>query len=237
MATQTETLIVPYSRDTFYEAVHISTAGDLYEERNGQKFVHDILAPIFKKHKVEEVFGVGLVHRHFDIEEDEKLVEFNMVATPWAVDVGPHHLQGKKTDSLIYELSWMLNADGKWMAFEFSFSPGQGKRPYIVNIRESKYYDFLVEFTQALQTHNQGNLFGLRAWPGPGFGGVFEFTQGKANINLIPEEASFEEGVKYQETQWFWADEYVKKAAGCYCATNRINGHIGHAPRSGCRLT
>ena len=196
MVTETEALTVPYSRDTFHNAFHISTAGDEFQERNGQKFISNILAPIFKKHRVEEVFGIGLVHRHFDIEEDEKLVEFNNISTPWAVDVGLHELVGKKTDSLIYETSWMLDTDNKWMAYEFSFSPVGGQDSYIVNIGDPKHYDFLVEYTQALKAAGWGDLLGLRAWPGPGFSGVFEFTQGKANINLIPEQASMEEGYR-----------------------------------------
>ena len=222
----TETLTIPYSRDIFHTAIHISTAGNEFQKRDGQHFIDTVLAPIFKKHCVEEAFGVGLIHRHFDIEEDEKLVEFNNVSTPWTIDVGLNEFAGK-TNSLVYEIAWMLNNNDKWMAYEYSFSPAAGKGSYIVNIREPKYHNFLVEYTAALKAGGWEKLLGLRAWPGPGFHGVFEFTQGKANINLVPEQFSFdkEKGIKYQETMWFWADEFVKKLSSCYCFTENHGPH------------
>ena len=224
----TETLAVPYSHETFHSAVHISDAGEEYRKRDAQKFVDGTLAPIFKKHKVEETFGVGLVHRHFDIKEDEKLVEFNNVSTPWTIDAGLNEVAVKGTNSLIYEVAWMLNKDGKWMAYEYAFSPVRGKDSYVVDIRDPKHHDFLVEYTAALKAGGWEKLLGMRAWPGPGFNGVLEFTQGKANINLVPEQfdLSQEDGIGYQETMWFWAEEFAKKHTNCYC---RAINHGGHA--------
>jgi hypothetical protein len=214
----TETLTVPYSHTTFHSTLDISKAGREFNDRKGKKFVNDTLAPIVKKHNLEEVFGVGLVHRHFDISPDEKLVEFNNISTPWTVDAGINNFNGR-TNSLIYEVAWMLDSDGKWMAYEYSFSPVKGRDRFIVEINDPKYKEFLVDYTVAVKAGGWEKLLGLRAWPGKGFNGVLEFTQGKANINLVPGEFEFsqEDDIGYAETMWFWAPEFLNNEAICDC--------------------
>lgn len=176
------------------------------------------------------------MHRHFDIAPDEKLVEFNNITTPWTINVGLNEFNGR-TDSLVYETAWMLNPEGKWMAYEYAFSPVRGRDSYIVDIQDSKHRDFLNEYTAALEAGGWAKLLGLRAWPGKGFEGTFEFTQGKANINLVPGQFDMEreEGIIYSETMWFWADEFRKRSGRCYCQQGRHGGHVGHTngPGSG----
>ena len=188
----TETLTAPYSHDTFHTAVDISVAGKEFLTRDGKKFVEETLAPLVKRHGLEGDFGVCLIHRHFDIDPNEKLVEFNNITLPLTINVGLNEFAGKE-DHLIYDTAWMLDSNGKWMAYEYSFSLTRGKDSYIVNIQDVKYRDFLVEFTAAVTAGGWETILGLRAWPGPGFQGVLEITQGKANYNLAPQQHLLDE--------------------------------------------
>jgi hypothetical protein len=44
------------------------------------------LKSLFLRYGVENIFGVALVHRHFDPEEGTVLVEKDMVTAPWKCD-------------------------------------------------------------------------------------------------------------------------------------------------------
>ena len=111
MTIQAQTLTVPYSHDTFHTTKPIQQVVKEYYDRDGQKFVDEVLAPIVKKHNFKEQSGATLVHRHFDIDPDEKLVEFNNISTPWKVNVGFNEFNGS-SNSLIYETA--LDAERRW---------------------------------------------------------------------------------------------------------------------------
>ncbi|KPI37128.1 uncharacterized protein AB675_3594 [Cyphellophora attinorum] len=149
-------LSVPYSTETFHKALSINSAGTSLEERNAVAFVSGTLAPIIREHGMESHFGVGLIHRHFNLEPEEILVD------------------------LIYPIAWMLkestndddgNETRKWMPYEFAFSPVAGKDSFVVNLDDSPAKQaFLEAFTTALTEGGFQDLLGLRAWPGEGFG-------------------------------------------------------------------
>lgn len=230
----THPLTTPYSSTTFHASPHIDTAASTFETQNGKSFIDKILAPLIRKHTVEECFGPTLVHRHFDIEADEKLVEFNNVTTPWTID---EEFQDTNVGSngLIYPTAWLLDAEGKWMAYEFAFSPTGGKDKHIVDFNAAKYHDFLLEYALAIKAGGWEKVLGLRAWPGDGFAGVLEFTQGKANINLTPAEfdlARAQEGrMRFVETMWFFCKGFLEhpiygRCVG-WCPRTAFGTHTG----------
>jgi hypothetical protein len=94
-------------------------------------------------------------------------------------------------DSLVYETSWLLDSDDNWMAYEFAFAPrGPAENKVIVDLENEKYRAFINEYATAIKDGGYNRLIGLRAWPGRGFRGGLEITEGSANIMLKPVEVS-----------------------------------------------
>ena len=225
MTTQSMTLVAPYSHDFFHQ---IQDVGDVMGElktKDSNAFVHTTLAPIFKKHYLEEVLGVGLVHRHFSISPNEKLVEFNNITTPWSgIKLSSNHSAKipNSANGLVTETSWVLDANDKWMPFEFSFDP-QGTTT-VVNLEDAQYQEFLREYTTALKQNGFDKILGLTAWPGAGYTGGLEFCSGRGNIVLTPDQTTAEDGnANNVQTAWFWHPEWLqpykgkKKSNRCCC--------------------
>ena len=47
---------------------------------------------VFQRHGVHQTLGLTVLHRHFDLETGEKLVEFNAVTAPWRMPDSPELL-------------------------------------------------------------------------------------------------------------------------------------------------
>jgi hypothetical protein len=247
-------LTTPYSSPLFHtQTLSIRLAGLALRGRSALTFISTVLEPLIKSHNMTAHFGVGLVHRHFDMAEHEILVECNGTSTPWAVKPGTLGFNGG-TESLVWPVAWMLVEEepeedrtedeqgnevkhAKWMPYEFAFSPVGGRDSYIVDVDSPAYIAFLTEFTAALQASGFQDILGLRAWPGPGFKGLLEFTQGKANITLKPGEYVLRdsEEVGYTQTMWFWEKEFEDANCRCICNTGRHGGHVGHGGHYGPR--
>jgi hypothetical protein len=228
-------LSVPYSTEVFHKALSIHSAGAAFRKRNADAFISGTLEPIIREHDMEALFGIGLIHRHFDLEAEEILVEFNNISTPWACEPGLT-TSDAGFNSLIYPVAWMLkesaNHDGgetrKWMPYEFAFSPVAGKDSFVVNLDNSPAKQaFLEAFTTALTEGGFQDILGLRAWPGEGFGGTLEFTQGRANINLKEGQYEIVKGgsVGYTDTMWFYEPTFLARRCRCICQYGRNGFH------------
>lgn len=247
----------PYSSSHFHTAPSIRAAGLSLRARDAQSFIAITLAPLIKSHDMTAHFGVGLVHRHFDMTDNEILVDYNNTSTPWAVKPGRLGFNGGM-NSLVFPVGWMLHDEkaavaaeetseeqqdekkkqSKWMPYEFAFSPLAGRDSYIVDLDTPSHRAFIDAFTHALTAGGFHDLLGLRAWPGPGFKGTLEFTQGRANINLRPGEYELAEGseeVGYTQTMWFYEQAFEDSACQCICSIGRHGGHVGHGGHYGTR--
>jgi hypothetical protein len=69
------------------------------------------------KHGVDKVFGVGLLHRHYDIASNEKIVELGPVSSPWVV--GDDEVI---TGGAVLPHTWRV-FDGELKPTEFKFVP------------------------------------------------------------------------------------------------------------------
>jgi hypothetical protein len=69
----------PYSSVKFHKASDIDDAFKAFETAERQDPVNKILAPVIRKHEAEKTFSPSLIHRRFDIEANENLVEFNTI--------------------------------------------------------------------------------------------------------------------------------------------------------------
>jgi len=84
-----------YSTHAFNTLPELHPAQDSFTSKGGKHLVDEVFKPMIEKHKLEAKLGVGLLHRHFDLEGSEKLVEFNNISLPWNSDREDSHNGGK----------------------------------------------------------------------------------------------------------------------------------------------
>jgi hypothetical protein len=109
---------------------------------------------LFFKHNVYEELSVSLIHRHFAMKGDERLVEFGSVSTPWP---------GSKTGSVmaaghIMPRSWRF-VNGKLMPYEFGFN--ESSRDIVYKDLPNKP-EFYADFGSLLEKHKLTDLLGLQ---------------------------------------------------------------------------
>lgn len=102
---------------------------------------------------------MGLLHRHFDMADDEVLVEHGSTSTPWNIPPNPLNFMGGH----IMPHSWHFadNSDTP-RPYEFSFEPhGEAKRPAAVNL--DTHAEFIDELRSTLVQHGLTSILGLVA--------------------------------------------------------------------------
>ena len=135
------------------------------------------------RHGVEQQYGLSILHRHFDLDPEEQLVEYQNVSAPWKL---PKQLPDIGGD--LRPKAWTLSDE-------------------IVRPLEYGYYDsrsvdkpsappetvFLDDLRDALVTHGLESHYGLSLLPDDAHDEtkpvMLEFTAGRTNIMVpLPEE-------------------------------------------------
>jgi hypothetical protein len=167
-----------YSTLLFNTFLDLHTVKERFESKGGMDLVNGIFKPIIERHQLEAKLGVGLLHRHFELGGNEKLVEFNNISLPWSAQAGDNHSGGK-----IIPNAWAI-CDGKILPYEFYFSPLGQDRPFDFD----KATAFLADFIQVIEEKGLDKVIAIRLFPHEGFSGALELTEGRANINLSPDQ-------------------------------------------------
>ena len=165
--------VASYSPVKFTEISSLHDANAFFQRKDGLNIVEKIFKPIVLKHGVAHLFGVGLVHRHFDLPEGAILVEKDNMASPWKCE------SDSKYGGKIVPTSW-LSSGGKIYPYEFSFIPHKNIIPPAL----TEHSNFAVEFFTKVQELGLEKSFGLRRLPSHDFKGVLECTEGNVNINF-----------------------------------------------------
>jgi hypothetical protein len=143
---------------------------------------------------VERDIGLTLVHRHFDLAPDERLVEYQNVATPWLLSEINPVLRGR-----IHAKRWVFSG-GSLFPYEFSFSSHGLDSEYDFDP------DFLSAFYSALCDLKLEGTLGLALMSGStyraGEPSLVEFTAGRASV-LVPMSPELE-GSLLTEAQWIF---------------------------------
>ncbi|KAM0226809.1 hypothetical protein ACHAP5_012309 [Fusarium lateritium] len=95
----------------------VDVAAQRLQELNGLNHMKSCIRDIFMKHGVDKVFGVGLLHRHYDVAPNEKIVELGPVSSPWVV--GDDEVI---TGGAVLPHTWRV-FDGELKPTEFKFVP------------------------------------------------------------------------------------------------------------------
>jgi hypothetical protein len=176
-------ILQPYSVADFNKIPDLHGASQAFLDRDGEKFVRDVFGPLVIKHELQNNLGIGILHRHFALKEEEKLVEYKSTSVPFDRLASDGSFFGGK----ILPMAWQLN-DGKLMPYEFFFAPLETGK--LFDLTGDKIVAFLDEFVKAAKSFHLDRVVALRLFPYPGYEGGLELSQGRANIVLNPGEVS-----------------------------------------------
>jgi hypothetical protein len=163
--------VLPYTHDSFQRLPGLSDAGKNFDGLDGFKIVKESLMPSFREFRVEYTFGVTLCHRHFDLSEDERLVEYKDTSVP----------RPASSENLVPPC-WLFD-EGHIRPYEFKYGNNSG-----IEWVGGEVHAFLEAFYAQLISLGALGVFGLCTYPGNRFGGRVEMTMGRANINFDPAE-------------------------------------------------
>ena len=140
---------------------------------------HVVLGPLSDvthlTERMDTIFGLTLIHRHFDIKPDKKLVKYMGTLTPWS-----GRFSGTEEPQ---PAIWAFNDEGLVRPTKFRYSKTQG------DWLTDNQLEFISKFKDQLAARGLDNgIFGLARYPGDNFAGSCEITQGRANVNLQPKD-------------------------------------------------
>lgn len=176
-------ILQPYSVSQFNQIPDLYKAKTTFHAKDGVKFVREVFGPLVLKHGLEATLGITILHRHFALQEPEKLVEFNNISLPWKNQSSDDTHSGGK----ILANAWLLN-DGKLMPYEYFFSPMNQEES--LDLTQNRVRAFLDEFIKAAKYSKLEGVVALRMFPFVGYSGGLEFSEGRSNIVLKPGEVS-----------------------------------------------
>ncbi|KAI6352284.1 hypothetical protein MCOR25_009465 [Pyricularia grisea] len=164
-----------YSVANYNAIPDLHVAKHRFEEIGGEKLVEETFLELFRRHGVDKTFGLSMVHRHFELNGEERLVEFRGTAVPW-----------EKVDELnnpgITAANWEVTPEGI-RPYEFKLDPASvGSQG--IDFNDPKIQAFAAEFLELIQSVDATGLFGLCVYPGDDFETTIETTEGRANITF-----------------------------------------------------
>ncbi|KAK0649749.1 hypothetical protein B0T16DRAFT_410657 [Cercophora newfieldiana] len=212
--------IVDTYRPAEYQALpHLDNAFDTFLERSPQHIIEEKMMEVFRKHQVYNELAVCLIHRHFDMADNEKLVEFGALSTPWVVR--DENMMGGS----VKPRSWIFRG-GRMIPYEFGFNEWGQTEVYKDLPNKPEFY---TEFNAILQAEGLSELLGLTLLTERKKEGIVkvEKTFGRANIVFTQPDSWSEENAKEAvPAQWEYAPGIgdfvvpVKKMlciSGCIC--------------------
>lgn len=191
----------------------------LFDLKGGESLIHAIFEPLIREYKLEKIVGVGLLHRHFDLYDNEMLVEFNDISTPWlATECNTSSTSSSAGGSVVPNGFYVSR--GNLVPYEFAFIPMSRERE--IDLDAPILLEFAGKFVRRIQDHGLENVVALRVLQNPDVDGLLEMTKGRANINLKTGQYSQELYSKASIAQWYFGAE--GKTFRCACLP--YSGHM-----------
>ncbi|GAB1312350.1 hypothetical protein MFIFM68171_02560 [Madurella fahalii] len=149
--------MVPDSYDpSVYDGLSsIADAVKKFDAVDGESLVSDSFRELFLQHNMDRTFGLALLHRHFDLSTDERLVEYHGTSIPWRQETASSHIR---------PTNWLLTKDGSVRSYEFYY-PSSHDDGVDAEAGDPKYRPFIRAFEALLLQKNVMDLFGLCRYP------------------------------------------------------------------------
>ncbi|KAL3472730.1 hypothetical protein BJX99DRAFT_262046 [Aspergillus californicus] len=177
-------LFATYTSQEFNNLPFLGASNKALEASSGREALFSDLKVLFARYGVIDRFGITLVHRHFDLNQNEVLVESNGTTMPWTTT------GLRDEDGTIRPHSWAV-LRGRLMPFEFYFEPNFAS-PELSSLDYFSGVDpgFFDEFKSLLQLQNLDTNLGiclLSRCPEP----QIELTRERANITFNVSQDEF----------------------------------------------
>ncbi|KAK8038424.1 hypothetical protein PG994_015191 [Apiospora phragmitis] len=181
------TYLAPYSAAFFNATPSLPDALQKHLEAGGNERVHQDFETLFQEHGVEKILGLGLMHHHFALEDDEYLTDVRGTSTAWKSCTGtrPSVWGFDANEKRLTPLEFAMDDDNDSVAYPDWQSP--------------QMRDFLEKLSGLILQLGVNDTYGLVRYPGDNFPGRVEMTVGRANVNLTPAQVCNVPYNKYRE--------------------------------------
>jgi hypothetical protein len=178
-------LLDNYSAAEFNSIPYLSEQNDEFQTRDAQRVVNSDLKELFTRYGVANRLGVSLVHRHFELKDDEAMVESNGISMPWT---NPDLITMQDEDGVLIPSNWAVRQH-RFMPTEFVFESHFQSLKKSPNALFSEVDpQFFEDFISTLRQHQLEHILGICLLPGMSEHQI-EITREKANITTtLPED-------------------------------------------------
>jgi hypothetical protein len=171
----------PYKASLFNNLPDLKDSRHAFVNSDGERGV-SLLLDLIEQHGLSGEYGISLLHRHFNIKDDEILVEVNGTTTAWKAS-GQELISDKAIDRYgghVIPHSWMVVDDGQLMPYEFRFRNDESDLEPLGSVSGSS---FLQDFKELLCKHDLEKVLGLCSIDAQSKY-LLEVTEGDANITF-----------------------------------------------------
>lgn len=192
--------ILPYSSTHYNSLPEFFTAKETFKAKNASTTIDTTLASLFLHHNVHQNLGIQMLHTHFAISPDERLVGIGSVAVPIELDINV----GSAIKPLVYRFVPSGVAVCEWT---------QGDDANEVDLSSPPCAAFMSELCAVLTDAGLIDVLGIFVrQPGDREMKGVEFTAGRANITLHKDNPT--EGGISVEASWVFMEEPVEPGDG-----------------------
>jgi hypothetical protein len=160
-----------------YSVDHINRQQDFpgallaFDQRGGDTLANTTMRELFRRHGVENILGLQPLHKHNKLDAGEVMNDVCGTSNPVTFDLGA-------TPSI-----WGFDpAVQQLVPLEYSLGAAS------VAWNAPNMQGFLKAFYEVIVREGVDDIFGLSLYPGDGYPGRVEFSVGRSNVNLTPDE-------------------------------------------------
>ncbi|KAJ4244034.1 hypothetical protein NW762_014647 [Fusarium torreyae] len=234
-----------YNPHIFKSINYLLDSDRLFHTNNGPAVRSGSMRDLFIKHGVVDGLGLILLHKHFEIGEDQALVDYNGTAMAWDLKGTAVSENGvvQKHGGFIKPRAWLLSTNKKQLIpYEFYFQHYKTTENIAYNQTALPRLteEFVNEFAEILQRDNLTSVLGVCLLKSP-LKTEVETSEGCANISVsVTDDAIFDSSSSI-EAIWNYKVEkpngdspgvgFGSKFRCNYICLDITNGHIvGHLP-------
>ncbi|KAJ5164335.1 uncharacterized protein N7500_006165 [Penicillium coprophilum] len=142
-----------YDHRAFDALLDVDESASLFETLAGYEHLKSGLRDIFMRHGVNDELAVSLLHRHFEMASNEKLVELGPVSSPWPIAAHEESVMGGS----VLPHTWRV-FENELHPVEFRFVP----MLEVPNVRKVQFTQaFFDDFCQYVKSNGLENVVGI----------------------------------------------------------------------------
>ncbi|KAL1867181.1 hypothetical protein Plec18167_008722 [Paecilomyces lecythidis] len=194
-------------------------AANLFNNKHAEEYLLGPIRQLFLDFDVHDHFGISLLHKHFQIEKNERLVDYRNISMPWAANDTCGSIVPKYEGFVVPRTFRVFHE--QLIPYEFEFST-------IPVFHNSGHANFLQKLADLLRQYDLDKVFGVRSLTEYNPELSVEVTEGKTNI-MIPRGSVQESDLI--EALWVFSPNGLQK---CHCREYCLIINKKHVENHGC---